>query len=117
MRHVEPGNLAPTLGENLRAARLGYAWCAPLAAWLRIEAVEGRDDRHRFTLAPNRNDLDQPLRGAAKAPRRCRCWWEVRADEPMMVEVVRRHVATDDRGHVVTASTFVVDDDGDLADP
>ena len=93
-----------TLGENLRAARLGFAWADDLDAWLRIADA---GDLFRIDIVTDRADL--PREAIAK-----RCWWEgddggasIAADiAKVMPAVVYDGVAC----------SFLINDDGELVE-
>lgn len=70
-----------SLGDNLRAARLGYAWLSALGLWVRIS--DGPDEAIRIDLAPPRGIPSGRGRGAARDAH-YRCWWEHEdEDEPV----------------------------------
>lgn len=92
----------PVLGENIRAARLGFAWSERFEVWLRVS-----DDLDRACW---RFDVCMPGQLPKRPDKRWptyRAWWD---DPGLVLAVVGDVAARDDEGRVIGCSLFIADD-------
>jgi hypothetical protein len=66
---MRPLHAGGTLGENLRAGRLGFGWSAWIGAWMQVAGEADKDGCWKIELVPGGADF--PKRAVA-----FRCWWE-----------------------------------------
>lgn len=113
MTRLRPATPGSTLGENIKAARLGFGWVPEWGAWLRLSPA---GDYHQVHLAPAGADLPGPRRAA---DRLYRAWWEgTEVDQAVIISSIAQVVAGQTRLLRLRRSViFVLDGNGAVVAP
>lgn len=90
-----------SLSETIRGARLGYGWCAELAAYVLI--ADAGPDSYLIDVRPP-GDVPRRLEG----DQRHRVWWSHKADRDRIGRTLRRVFAGDLRRVRVSRRIIVV---------